>query len=254
MKNTIAAVLLFSLLLSCNKGKEAKVQETEIEKNTMEEENNALLKSKLEEKKRNFSLKADDAKKKAYEEGITFVKESGILENAKQNGDVAPDFTLNNALGEPVQLSEYLKKGKVVLTWYRGGWCPYCNLTLNALQEELANFKKQGANLIALTPELPDESISTSEKNNLQFEVLSDLGNKVANQYGIVFQLTDVVAEMYNDSFALNKHNGDASNQLPLAATYIIDENGKIIYSFLDADYRNRAEPSELTAFLKTTK
>jgi peroxiredoxin len=254
MKNTIAAVLFFSLLLSCNKGKEAKVQETEIEKNTMEEEKNALLKSKLEEKKRNFSLKADDAKKKAYEEGITFVKESGILENAKQNGDVAPDFTLNNALGKPVQLSEYLKKGKVVLTWYRGGWCPYCNLTLNALQEELANFKKQGANLIALTPELPDESISTSEKNNLQFEVLSDVGNKVANQYGIVFQLTNDVAAMYNESFALNKHNGDASNQLPLAATYIIDENGKIIYSFLDADYRNRAEPSELTVFLKTTK
>lgn len=254
MKIKIAAALLFSLLLSCNNAKEAKVQETETEKNTMEEENNALLKSKLEEKKRNFSLNADDAKKKAYEEGITFVKESGILENAKKNGDVAPDFTLNNALGEPVQLSDYLKKGKVVLTWYRGGWCPYCNLTLNALQEELANFKKQGANLIALTPELPDESISTSEKNNLQFEVLSDVGNKVANQYGIVFQLTDVVAEMYNESFALNKHNGDASNQLPLAATYIIDENGKIIYSFLDADYRKRAEPSELTEFLKKSK
>ena len=254
MKNTIAAVLLFSLMLSCNNAKEVKVQETEIEKNTMEEESNALLKSKLEEQKSTFSRKADDTKKKAYEEGIVFVKESGILQNAKQNGDIAPDFTLNNALGEPVQLSDYLKKGKVVLTWYRGGWCPYCNLTLNALQEELANFKKQGANLIALTPELPDESISTSEKNNLQFEVLSDVGNKVANQYGIVFQLTDVVAEMYNDSFALNKHNGDASNQLPLAATYIIDENGKIIYSFLDADYRNRAEPAELTEFLKTTK
>jgi len=118
----------------------------------------------------------------------------------------------------------------------------------------VAKFKKQGAKLIGVTPEIPDGSISTSGKNNLQFEVLSDVGNKVANQYGIVFQLTDDVAAMYNDAFALNKHNGDASNQLPLAATYIIDENGKIIYSFLDADYRNRAEPSELTAFLKTTK
>lgn len=220
----------------------------------MEEENNTLLQSKLEEQKSNFSRKADDTKKKAYEEGITFVKESGFLYNAKKTGDVAPDFTLKNALGEPVQLSEYLKKGKVVLTWYRGGWCPYCNLTLNALQEELANFKKQGANLIALTPELPNESISTSEKNNLQFEVLSDVGNKVAKEYGIVFQLTGDVAELYNDAFAFHKHNGDTTNQLPLAATYIIDENGKIIYSFLDDDYRNRAEPSELTAFLQKIK
>ena len=105
-----------------------------------------------------------------------------------------------------------------------------------------------------MTPELPDESISTAEKNDLQFEVLSDIGNKVAHEYGIVFKLTDEVAGMYNDAFDLNKHNGDESNELPLAATYIIDENGEIVYAFLDADYRNRAEPSEITAFLKNNK
>ncbi|WP_372938649.1 peroxiredoxin-like family protein, partial [Seonamhaeicola sp.] len=217
----------------------------------MKKEEHTSLKSKLEERKTNFTLKADDNKKRAYKEGIESVEKSGIVNTAKQVGDKAPNFTLNNALGEPVSLTDYLKKGKVVLTWYRGGWCPYCNLTLHALQEELSNFKAQGANLIALTPELPDESISTSEKHNLQFEVLSDVGNKVAREYGIVFQLTDEVAKMYNQSFELNKHNGDESNELPLAATYIINEEGEIIYAFLDADYRNRAEPSELTNFLK---
>lgn len=217
----------------------------------LKNEDDALLKSKLEERKTNFALKADDNKKRVYKEGIESVEKSGIVNTAKQVGDKAPDFTLNNALGKPVTLSEFLKKGKVVLTWYRGNWCPYCNLTLHALQEELSNFKAHGANLIALTPELPDESISTSEKHNLQFEVLSDLGNKVAKEYGIVFQLTDEVAEMYNQSFELNNHNGDESNELPLAATYIINEKGEIVYAFLDADYRNRAEPSELTDFLK---
>jgi peroxiredoxin len=152
-----------------------------------------------------------------------------------------------------VSISEYLKEGKVVLTWYRGGWCPYCNLTLRALQEELSNFKENGANLIALTPELPDNSMSTKEKHDLEFEVLSDIGNQVAEKYGIVFQLTDEVAEMYNQAFELNNHNGDQSNKLPLAATYVINENGEIIYAFLDADYRNRAEPSDITEFLKKT-
>ncbi len=213
--------------------------------------NNALLKARLEEKKARFLNNSDENKKRAYREGIELVESSGITRTAKQVGDQAPDFTLNNALGKPVSLGDYLKKGNVVLTWYRGGWCPYCNFTLQELQNELPNFTTDGANLIALTPELPDQSITTAEKNNLKFEVLSDLGNKIAKEYGIVFQLNEEVAGMYNEGFQLNEHNGDKSNELPLAATYVINQNGKIIYSFLDADYRNRKEPSEITAFLK---
>tara|TARA_R110002049_G_scaffold79613_3_gene202662 strand:+ start:7986 stop:9482 length:1497 start_codon:yes stop_codon:yes gene_type:complete len=221
--------------------------------NTMKDNTAASLKSQLEEKKANFEKNADDTKKKIYNEGFADVANSDILSKAKNVGDIAPNFTLKNALGESVTLEDYLKKGPVVLTWYRGGWCPYCNLTLNQLQQELSNFKASGANLLALTPELPDESISTKEKHHLEFEVLSDISNKVAKDYGIVFQLTDDVANIYNKSFELNKHNGDASNELPLAATYIINEEGKIEYAFLDTDYRNRAEPSEITAFLKAS-
>jgi peroxiredoxin len=218
---------------------------------TMENNDQTSLQSKLDAKKASFELKADDNKKRAYKEGLESVEKSGIVSSAKQVGEKAPNFTLNNALGQPVELSDYLKKGKVVLTWYRGGWCPYCNLTLHQLQEELPNFKANGATLIALTPELPDKSISTSEKHDLEFEVLSDIGNKIAKEYGIVFKLTDEVAGMYNESFDMNGYNGDESNELPLAATYIINEDGEIIYAFLNADYRNRAEPSTLTEFLK---
>ncbi|MCL4160887.1 UNVERIFIED_CONTAM: hypothetical protein GTU68_067019 [Idotea baltica] len=209
------------------------------------------LKSKLDEKKNNFEIKASDYKKKIYADGIQDVAESGILKSAINVGDVAPNFTLLNASGNKVTLYEELKNGSVILTWYRGGWCPYCNMTLHALQEELPNFKAKGASLIALTPELPDNSLSTSEKNDLEFEVLSDVGNVVAKEYGIVFKLIDPVADSYNKSFDLVKYNGDESNELPLAASYIIDTSGKVIYAFLDADYRNRAEPNELTKVLE---
>ncbi len=208
----------------------------------------------LREQKKKFVKEAAPEKKKIYQEGIDAISESGMLESAKNVGDVAPDFTLKNALGENISLKDYLQKGPVVLVWYRGGWCPYCNINLRYLQEELPNIKAQGANLVALTPELPDNSMSTSEKLQLEFEVLSDIGNNVAKDYGIVFKLIDKVAEIYNDGFGLNQYNGDTSNELPLAATYIIGTDGKIVYAFLDADYRNRAEPTEITAFLKNIK
>lgn len=252
MKIKLLTILIISsMLASCKNEKKKEAQKADEKELNMKKVETISLKTKLEERKLNFANKADENKKKVYNDGLESVKESGIVNTALQVGDEAPNFILNNALGKPVSLSDYLKKGNVVLTWYRGGWCPYCNLTLHALQEELANFKANGANLIALTPELPDESISTSEKHELKFEILSDVGNQVAKKYGIVFKLTDEVAAIYNQSFDLNNHNGDNSNELPLAATYIINQEGKIVYAFLDADYRNRAEPSEITTFLK---
>lgn len=206
----------------------------------------------LNTRKQGFNAKADADTKSKYADGLEAIRKAKVVESAKQVGDQAPSFTLKNQQGEEVKLNEYLKEGPVVLVWYRGGWCPYCNINLHYLQEELPNFKAQGANLIALTPELPDQSISTSEKHHLEFEVLSDIGNEVAKQYGVVFKLTDEVAEIYNAKFNLNQHNGDDSNELPLAATYIINSNGEIVYAFLDVDYRNRAEPAEITEFLKS--
>lgn len=221
--------------------------------NSMEAEK-VIQTEALEERKTNFNKKASESTKKIYQEGLNAVVESNILKSAKNIGDSAPNFILKNALGKEVSLEDYLQKGPVVLVWYRGGWCPYCNINLSYLQEELANIKAEGANLVALTPELPDKSISTTEKHHLEFEILSDIGNKVAKEYGVVYKLTDEVAQIYNEKFNLNQHNGDTSDELPLAATYIINTEGEIEYAFLDADYRNRAEPNEITAFLKKMK
>ena len=138
-----------------------------------------------------------------------------------------------------------------MLTWYRGGWCPYCNLTLRALQQALPEIKAQGATLLTLTPEVPDESLSTAEKNELEFEVLSDVHNKVGKLYGVVFKLEENVAQAYQNGFNLHAYNGDDSDELPMGATYIIGTNGIIKWAFLDADYRNRAEPSDIVNELK---
>jgi peroxiredoxin len=139
----------------------------------------------------------------------------------------------------------------VILTWYRGGWCPYCNITLHYLQEYLPQFQAAGANLLALTPELPDSSLNTSEKHSLKFAVLSDLHNGVAKEYGIVFTLIEEVATAYQNGFGLHEYNGDESNELPLSATYIIDQDGIVRWAFLDKDYRNRAEPADILVALK---
>ncbi|WP_158844582.1 peroxiredoxin-like family protein [Algibacter sp. L1A34] len=193
-------------------------------------------------------------KNQIYADGITSVTNSGILDKALNVGDKAPNFILNNALNQPVSLYNTLENGPVVLTWYRGGWCPYCNITLHHLQENLPEFKKAGATLLALTPELPDNSLNTSEKNNLEFSVLSDIGNTIGKTYGVVFELTKEVASIYQNGFGLNEKNGDNSNELPLAATYVIDKNGIIQYAFLDADYKERAESKEILSVLNKLK
>jgi peroxiredoxin len=204
------------------------------------------LGSILNEKKEAFLAKSDSAKIASYDAGLKAVEESGILNSALNVGDLAPDFELQDQTGVAVKLSDVLKDGPVVLTWYRGGWCPYCNITLAFLQEKLPEFEAAGGQLVALTPELPDSSMSTTEKHALEFDILSDVGNKVARKYGVVFKLTNDVAARYQQGFNLHAYNGDESDELPLAATYIIDTKGKIRYAFLDVDYRNRAEPSDI--------
>lgn len=214
-------------------------------------ENTDSLQQGLERIKGNFARKAPQEKQDTYELGVEEVATSGIPDRALKTGDIAPDFSLSNALGHLITLKQCLYKGPVVLTWYRGGWCPYCNLTLRFLQHYLADFQQCGANLIALTPELPDRSLSTKEKNALDFEVLTDLNNAVAREFGLVFKLHPKVSDYYRDSFDLRWYYGHDREELPLAATYVIDQQSVIRYAFIDADYRKRAEPTDILEVLR---
>lgn len=173
------------------------------------------------------------------------------VSKALKVGDKAINFTLKNAKGEDVTLYSLLEKGNVVITWYRGGWCPYCNVALSQLQEKLPEFKSLNTNLVALTPELPDHSLSTQEKNKLEFEVLTDLNNEVARLYGVVFKLDDKTAQRYEQALHLSSRNGTNSSELPVPATYIIDKKGKIRYAFVNPNYKERANPEVIIQELR---
>ena len=175
----------------------------------------------------------------------------GVVDRALKVGDRAPDFELPDPAGKKVKLSELLARGPVVVTWYRGGWCPYCNIALRGFHKRLPEIRSAGASLVAISPETPDNSLSTAEKNHLEFEVLSDQGNKVARAYGVAYKIPKVVADQFKGRLDLAKYNGDDSGELPLGVTYVIDREGIIRYAFVDADYRKRAEPSDVLAALR---
>jgi len=181
--------------------------------------------------------------------------DSGIAEKSLKVGEKAPDFNLPNPQGESVNLHSLLEKGPVVLNFYRGGWCPYCNLELNAYQKRLQDIDALGASLVAISPQTPDGSLSTAEKNDLKFEVLSDIGNKTANQFGLVFQLPSELHELYL-KFGINipKSNGDDSWEIPMPGTYVIDKDGTVQYAYANADYTKRAEPDEVISKLQELK
>jgi peroxiredoxin len=211
----------------------------------------APVRKELEEFRDKMAKTAPPDRLKVYEEGIEEVRKSGVIEKALKVGDRAPDFELPDATGKKVKLSELIARGPVVVTWYRGGWCPYCNIALRGFHKSLPEIRSAGASLVAISPETPDNSLSTAEKNHLDFEVLSDRGSKVARAYGVSYKIPKVIAEQFKGRLDLAKYNGDDSGELPLGATYVVDREGIIRYAFVDADYRKRAEPSDVIAALR---
>ena len=176
-----------------------------------------------------------------------------IKDNALQIGQKVENFSLANHKGENIELADLLKKGPVIISFYRGGWCPYCNLELKALNDYLPQFKTQSAQLIAISPQLPDETLSTAQKNDLEFDVLSDVSNKVAEQFGLLFTLDERIQALYTQfGIDFEHYYGDKSFKLPLPATYVINQEGVITYAFLNEDYTLRAEPTDIMAALES--
>jgi peroxiredoxin len=176
------------------------------------------------------------------------IGEAGLVaSNALRRGHVAPRFALPSATGAIVSLGERLAYGSVIVTFYRGGWCPYCNIALRALQSRLPEIKSIGGSLIAMSPEIPDQSLSTTEKLALEFDVLSDADNSVARLFGLVYRVSDAARERLR-AFGrdLVAHNGTDSWELPITATYVINQEGLIVFDHVDADYRERLDPAAI--------
>ncbi len=191
--------------------------------------------------------KADAQTKQIMNDATENLRKSNILKTIKKVGDKAPDFLLPDIHKNKVSLAETRKKGPVVVTFYRGGWCPYCNIQLRAYQKAYPEFKKRGATLIAISPDVFDEANKTSTTNALEFLVLTDKDNTVAKSYGLTFEVPETLKTLYK-KFGIDLEKSQENNkwELPIPATYVIGSNGSIEYVFADVDYKKRAETKDL--------
>jgi peroxiredoxin len=166
-------------------------------------------------------------------------------------GDKAPDFTVKNQMGEEVSLKAQLKTGAVVLVFYRGQWCPYCNKQLSALQDSLSMITDKGAKLIAVSPEKAENITKTVEKTKATYSVISDIDLKIMNAYKVTFGLDAATTKKYKGyGIDLADANGANGNNLPVPAVYIIGKDGKIIHRYFDENYAKRMSVKEIIAML----
>ena len=176
------------------------------------------------------------------------LENNAAASHALQPGDIAPDFILPNVDGRSVRLYSELERGPVVLVFYRGGWCPFCNIHLRGFQKSLAEFKAAGAQVVAISPQLPDQSLTTQEKDELAFPVLSDVGLNTARAFGVAFELPKALLDLYADfDQPLENSNGvEGAKELPLPATFVIRADRTIAYAHVEADFMRRSEPLEV--------
>jgi peroxiredoxin len=177
---------------------------------------------------------------------------SGQARRAVSAGDLAPEFTLKDEEGREVSSTGLLANGPLIVSFYRGVWCPYCNIELQALNEMLPKFREFGANVVAISPQTSVNSRKSVRTNELAFPVLSDPHNEIAAAFGLRFALPDYLVELYkNLKNDLPIFNGDPSWTLPMPARYVIGQNGVVLYSEVNPDYTFRPDPSEMIPVLE---
>jgi peroxiredoxin len=178
--------------------------------------------------------------------------ESGAAQRAKKAGTLAPTFSLKDPAGNVVKSADLLKRGPLVLSFYRGVWCPYCNMELQALEAAKPEFDRYGASLVAISPQTAPNSRKSVRQNKLSFPILSDVKGKVGAAFGLRFDLPDYLVELYkqlkND---LPSFNDDPGWTLPMPARYVIGHDGVILYSEVNPDYTRRPEPEDMIPVLQ---
>ena len=183
------------------------------------------------------------------------VSAEDAAKNALNTGAKMPAFSLKDAHGITVESRDLLKQGNLVVVFYRGSWCPFCNLYLRNLQKNMPQIKAAGGNLIAISVENPDSSLTISKKNELDFTVLSDPNLTVARKFGIVYQLPKETDELYKShGLDVAEHNEMEKAELPLPATYVVNQKGEIVYAYLEPDYKKRAAPDVIIETLSKIK
>ena len=186
-------------------------------------------------------------KRKIMDRATEKLRRQHLGRSAPKVGDTFPDLTLSNSHGKKITLSQELKKGPVVISFYRGAWCPYCNLQLHAYQKRLPEIRAKGAQLIAITPEKPDLTAKMQNEKKYEFTVLTDPKNHLAKKLGLAFKLPNNLKKLYL-TFGINleKSQGNASWELPVPATFVIDKSSKVLFSYIDVDYKQRADINKI--------
>lgn len=182
-----------------------------------------------------------------FAKSIADLKNLNMEDNVIKTGELFPDFNLPNTNNKNVLLKELLKNGKVILAFFRGGWCPYCNIELKALQNNLKQITERGATLVAISPQTPRYSEELRNNHHLGFELLTDEDNALAKQVGISFVLQDFVLPIYNNlGINLSAYHENDNNELPIPAVFVVDTDSTITYRFVDTNYMNRIDIQEL--------
>jgi peroxiredoxin len=212
------------------------------------------LSEQLAEYRANWRGRVPADRQAQMDRHVAHLAATGIDRAARQVGDRAPPISLLDQHGKMFDVASLLAKGPVVVTFYRGGWCPFCNLELKAWQAVLPRIAAAGASIVAISPEKPDDTVSTAEKNALSFPVLSDVGQATGRAFGVVYAFTDEVRQVY-DGFKLDipTKNGAAPDDwsLPLSATYVIGADGAILFADTRVDYRERTDPLDVLRVLE---
>lgn len=180
------------------------------------------------------------------------LKRSGLADHALKVGEQAPQFVLSDPQGKEVSSAALLRKGPLVVSFYRGFWCPYCNLELQALQSALPEIEELGASLVAISPQTTANSRRSVRQNHLTFPILSDAKGRIGEAFGLKFKLPDYLVELYRDlKNNLPLVNEDPEWTLPMPARYVIDRDLTIVYADVNPDYTQRPDPEELLPVLR---
>jgi peroxiredoxin len=208
------------------------------------------LASALEEFSASLRDKAPRVVLEAINSFVADLAQSGIAGGWLQRGDRAPDFALHDATGGGLVESRDLRqRGPLVLCFYRGAWCPYCNLELRAWQQHLAELTDLGASFTAISPQTPDASQTLADKHALSYPVLADRGNAVARRFGLVFTVGEGMRGVLEGfGVHLPAYNGESTFELPVPATYLVAGDATIVGAWVDVDYRRRPEPAAVLA------
>lgn len=183
----------------------------------------------------------------AFGQSLQELVEQNLEDRALKVGDIAPDFTLPDAEGLPVSLYDTLQHNAVIISFFRGNWCPFCMAELTHYQEAIKNNLVDSATVIAISPQSIHFNHDLKVQNNLEFRILSDKGNEIADKYGLVFTLQENIREIYKNMGAdLELFNSDNTYKLPIPATYLIDKNKKIVFSSVSTNYMERADVCDI--------